>query len=112
MWSKTFKYLASKDYNVYSPGQHLGLCDDMYLVLYDGNTQATGGTIVGRTIVEIMIVMPENEHSKLDSEVRKLKEVIKGISYLTMSGFVSGTIHQVEKKAYSKVIECVNNRRL
>lgn len=112
MWTKVYRHLVSKGYDVYSPNQHQGICSSPYLVLYEGDTKGQGGNVVGRTMLDIMIVNPANEHSMLEGRVKELKECLKELNFIRLTGFVTGTIPQSEKKAHSKVIECVNNRRL
>lgn len=112
MWVKTHRFLTEKGYDCYSSGQHEGTCTSPYLVIYEGNTRGQGGSVVGTTILNIMIVNPASEHSKLESRVREIKEHLKELKYIKATGFVSGTIPQAEKKAHSKVIEYANYRRL
>lgn len=112
MFSKVYRHLASKGYDCYAPNQHQGLCTKLYLVIYDGETRGQGGNTVGQTMLDVMIVNPVNEHSKLESRVREVKDYLKELDFIQLTGFISGTMPQSEKKAHSKVIQCVNNRRL
>lgn len=112
IWSNIYRHLASKGHDVYSPGQHEGLCNSPYLVLYEGDTKGQGGAVVGRTLVEVMIVNPMNEHSRLGERVQAIKDDLKELDFVKLTGFVSSTIPQTQKKAHSKVIECIVNRRL
>lgn len=112
MWIKVYEFLTDKGYDVYSSGAHEGICQSPYLVVYEGDTKGLNGNVVGRTMLDVMIVNPMSEHSKLEVRVKELKEYLKELDFIKLTGFVSGTIIQAEKKAHSKVIECVNNRRL
>lgn len=112
MWTRVYRHLTSKGYEVYSPSQHQGLCDSHYVVIYEGDTKGQNGNVVGQTILSVMIVNPADEHSRLEGRVQELKDHLKELDFIRLTGFVSGTIPQSEKKAHSKVVECVNNRRL
>ena len=76
VWKKIFRHLKSEGYDVYSPGTKKGECKNKYIVIKRAggtNTQFSTSEI----FYDIMLYVPDNNYSELDSFVDDVKKSMK-----------------------------------
>ena len=76
VWKKIFRHLKSEGYDVYSPGTKKGECKKKYIVIKRAggtNTQFSTSEI----FYDIMLYVPDNNYSELDSFVYDVKKSMK-----------------------------------
>ena len=113
MWNKTYLHLKSKGINVYSPGQHKGLCTESYVVLRDGGGDSFAGTNkVGYSILDVIIYHPNNRDSSLGSYKKEVKKHLEEVKGLKKTGFETPVVMDDDKQAYTTSIEYQILKRL
>ena len=101
MFTDIYKHLKNNGFDVYSIGQHKGICKDPYLVIKESGTSEIVGTSLNSDIVEIMIYYPIGAYSKLEEYKQSTlyaMKILKGIRRVIES---SPTIIDDDKKAYT-----------
>ena len=58
MFTQIYKHLKNNGFEVYSIGQHKGICKGPYLVIKENGTSEIAGTSLNNDLVEIMIYYP------------------------------------------------------
>lgn len=113
MWKKTFKHLKDAGFEVYSPGQHKGLCLSSYIVLRDGSTNAFAGqNRVGYSMLEVHLYHPIDRYSTLQDYRRQVKDSLKKLSDLRYIGQESPALIDDDKQAHAIFIEYQVLKRL
>lgn len=83
-WQDLYKFLESKGYEVYAPGEHLGDCLSEYIVLkYAGATQLPNVSS-RQDLYDIMLYVPRARYSKLEVFVQQVIADMKEIKPLFM----------------------------
>lgn len=100
MFEQIYKYLKLKGFDVYSIGQHEGICSDPYLVIKENGESEIAGTNLSNDVVEILIYYPIGSYSTLEDYCINLKDSMKEISKLRRVLNPSPTIIDDDKKAY------------
>ena len=81
-WKDLYKFLKSKGYDVYSPGQKLGDCRSEYLVVkYEGPVKLSNVSS-SNEIYSITCNVPKNNYSRLNELVTEVKEFMKELKPL------------------------------
>ena len=76
-WKEIYKYLAGKGFDVYSLGQHKGICTEPYLVLRNN-----GASIVCSVSVqeyEILLYYPVNRYSEFEGYIDSVRQSMNGL---------------------------------
>lgn len=101
MFTQIYKHLKNNGFEVYSIGQHKGICKGPYLVIKENGTSEIVGTSLNNDLVEIMVYYPIGPYSKLEeykqSTLYSMK-LLKGLRRVIES---SPTIIDDDKKAYT-----------
>lgn len=100
MFKEIYKHLKLKGFDVYSIGQHEGICSDPYLVIKENGESEIAGTNLSNDIVEILIYYPKGSYSTLEDYRIKVKDSMKDLSKLRRVVNPSPTIIDDDKKAY------------
>ena len=101
MFTEIYKHLKNNGFDVYSIGQHKGICSSPYLVIKENGTNEIVGTSLNSEMVEIMIYYPLGSYSKLNQYKQSTlycMKLLKGIRRIIES---SPTIMDDDKKAYT-----------
>ena len=101
MFKEIYKHLKNNGFDVYSIGQHKGICSSPYLVIKENGTNEIVGTSLNSEMVEIMIYYPLGSYSKLNQYKQSTlycMKLLKGIRRIIES---SPTIMDDDKKAYT-----------
>lgn len=113
MWKTTYQHLKAKGVNVYSPGQHKGLCAESYVVLRDGKSSAFAGTNkVGYSVLEVHIYHPMARYSSLKDYKEMVKGHLKELDYLRYTGNETPAIIDDGKQAHAIFIDYQVLKRL
>ena len=100
MFKEIYKHLKNNGFDVYSIGQHEGICTKPYLVIKENGESEIAGTSLTNDIVEILIYYPIGTYSKLDEYKQSTlytKQLWKGIRRIIDP---MPTIIDDDKKAY------------
>lgn len=100
MFKEIYKHLKEKGFNVYSIGQHEGICNEPYLVIKENGESEIAGTNLSNDIVEILIYYPKGNYSSLEGHLNALKRDMKELSKLRRIIDPSPIIIDDDKKAY------------
>lgn len=77
VWQSIYDHLSNEGFEVYSPGQHKGVCRSQYLVIKDaGNTRMTTVS-TDLCLYDVMCYVPMTQFSTLEPFVAKVKESLK-----------------------------------
>ena len=101
MFTEIYEHLKNNGFEVYSIGQHKGICSNPYLVIKENGTNEIVGTSLNSEMVEIMIYYPLGSYSKLNQYKQSTlycMKFLKGIRRIIES---SPTIIDDDKKAYT-----------
>lgn len=77
MFTELYRYLKTKGFDVYSIGQHEGICSSPYLVIKENGESDIAGTSYINDLVEILVYYPKGKYSSLSSYTDKLKSEMK-----------------------------------
>ena len=100
MFTQIYKHLKNSGFDVYSIGQHKGVCTKPYIVIKENGESEIAGTSLTNDIVELLIYYPMGAYSKLDeyrqSTLYNMK-LLKGVRRVIQA---MPTIIDDDKKAY------------
>ena len=91
MFTELYRYLKEKGFDVYSIGQHEGICSSPYLVIKENGES---------DVAEILIYYPIGGYSSLSTYTNNLKLVMKEYKKLKRVIDPMPTIIDDDKKAY------------
>lgn len=83
-WKDLYKFLESKGYDVYAPGEHLGDCLSSYVVLRYAGAVQLPNVSSRQDLYDIMVYVPQGKYSALEETVQKLITDLKEIKPLFM----------------------------
>lgn len=101
MFTQIYKHLKNNGFDVYSIGQHEGICTKPYIVIKENGESEIAGTSLTNDIVELLIYYPLGRYSELSSYKKRILEVMKyqkGIRRIIES---MPTVIDDNKKAYT-----------
>lgn len=100
MFTQIYRHLKENGFDVYSIGQHQGICKSPYIVIKENGESEIIGTSLTNDIVELLIYYPIGTYSKLNeykqSTLYSMK-LLKGIRRVVEA---MPTIIDDDKKAY------------
>lgn len=100
MFTQIYRHLKENGFDVYSIGQHKGICESPYIVIKENGESEIIGTSLTNDIVELLIYYPIGTYSKLNeykqSTLYSMK-LLKGIRRVVEA---MPTIIDDDKKAY------------
>ena len=100
MFTQIYKHLKNNGFDVYSIGQHKGICTNPYIVIKENGESEIAGTSLTNDIVELLIYYPVGTYSKLNEYKQSIlytMKLLKGIRRLVEP---MPTIIDDDKKAY------------
>lgn len=100
MFTELYKHLKEKGFEVYSIGQHEGICLSPYLVIKENGTNEVAGKSLVNEVVEILVYYPIGSYSLIGTYTDKLKKEMRGLNKLRRVLDPMPTIVDDEKKAY------------
>ncbi len=100
MFAQIYKHLKNNGFDVYSIGQHKGICTNPYIVVKEnGESEVTGTSLINDT-VELLIYYPLGKYSELVSYKKKILNVMKYLRGVRRVIEAMPTIVDDDKKAY------------
>ncbi|MCL2352620.1 MAG: hypothetical protein FWC55_08835 [Firmicutes bacterium] len=100
MFKRIYRRLKEAGIDVYSSGQHAGICRTPYVVIRDGGQRAFLASLLCGT-VEILAYFPAERFSEMDGFVREVKEALKKLAFLKPTGDETPVFLDERKRAYS-----------
>ena len=100
MFTQIYKHLKNNGFDVYSIGQHEGICTKPYIVIKENGESEIVGTSLTNDIVELLIYYPIGTYSKLDKYKQSIlhgMKLLKGIRRVIQS---MPTVIDDDKQAY------------
>lgn len=101
MFKEIYKHLKNNGFDVYSIGQHKGICSSPYLVIKENGTNEIIGTSLSNEMVEIILYYPLGAYSELNQYKQSAlycMKLLKGVRRIIEG---SPTIIDDDKKAYT-----------
>ena len=100
MFAQIYKHLKNNGFDVYSIGQHEGICTNPYIVVKEnGESEVTGTSLINDT-VELLIYYPLGKYSELANYKKKILNVMKYQRGIRRVVEPMPTIIDDDKKAY------------
>ena len=111
-WQKLFEFLQQKKFNIFSPGQKIGKCEEPYIVLkYNGSNQHYLYTTDDDTYT-ILCYVPKLQYSLLDGYVQSVKLAMKEIfPQFVPTGSFSGSYYEEEIQAHMVSMDFKNHKK-
>ena len=100
MFSQIYKHLKSNGFDVYSIGQHEGICTSPYIVVKENGVSEIVGTSLTNEIVELLIYYPIGKYSELVTYKKCILNTMKYMNRVRRVMDLAPTIIDDDKKAY------------
>ena len=100
MFAQIYKHLKNNGFNVYSVGQHEGVCTSPYIVIKENGESEIVGTSLTNDIVELLIYYPVGTYSKLNEYKQSVLYTMKLLKGIRRVIDPMPTIIDDDKKAY------------
>jgi hypothetical protein len=100
MFAQIYKYLKENGFDVYSIGQHEGICTNPYIVVKENGESEIVGTSLTNDIVELLIYYPVGTYSKLNEYKQSVLYIMKLLKGIRRVIDPMPTIIDDDKKAY------------
>ena len=100
MFTQIYKHLKNNGFNVYSIGQHDGVCLSPYIVIKENGESEIVGTSLTNDIVELLIYYPVGTYSKLNEYKQSTLYAMKLLKGIRRVINPVSTIIDDDKKAY------------
>ena len=100
MFTQIYKHLKNNGFDVYSIGQHKGICTEPYIVIKENGESEIAGTSLANDIVELLIYYPIGAYSKLNEYKQSIlysMKLLMGVRRVIQS---MPTIIDDDKQAY------------
>lgn len=112
MLKEIYDHLKVKQLDPYFIGQHKGSCKSPYVVIKEGSSiPSIRSNYLGRRIIDIILYVPSESFISMDAYEKKIKTGLKGLKYLRRTGSETPPIPDDGKKAYTKSIEYILQRK-
>lgn len=100
MFKEIYLHLKKCGFNVYSIGQHKGLCNEPYIVISEtGDGEITGKNIMSKNI-ELLIYYPLERYSELEGYIKKIKGSMQELGHIRRVIEANPIVIDDDKKAY------------
>jgi hypothetical protein len=100
MFTQIYKHLKNNGFDVYSIGQHKGVCSSPYIVIKENGESEIAGTSLTNDIVEILVYYPVGKYSELSNYKKRILNVMKYQKGIRRVIEPMPTIIDDDKKAY------------
>lgn len=109
MFENIYKHLKNNGFNVYSIGQHKGLCNDPYIVIKENTDRLINKSVVSNE-VELLLYYPLGSYTSCKEFICNVKKYMKLLK-LRDNNIPFPIIVEDEKQAYMTSISYQNNRK-
>jgi hypothetical protein len=97
-----YKRLKEFGFDVYSIGQHEGLCDKPYIVIKEDGEDVHGAlNSVSSALISIIIFYPIGRYSEAAEYVRAVRECLSDVPWLKNTGKITGFVVDSDVRAYT-----------
>lgn len=79
-WEDLYRFLKSKNYEVYAPSQKTGDCTKRYIVVKNGDGNSLNGTQSTVDYYDIYLYVPLNNYSQLGKFKVEVKNALKELA--------------------------------
>ena len=100
MFTQIYRHLKDNGFDVYSIGQHKGICTNPYIVIKENGESERAGTSLTNDIVELLIYYPVGTYSKLNEYKQSILYTMKLLKGIRRVVEPMPTIIDDDKKAY------------
>ena len=100
MFTQIYKHLKENGFDVYSIGQHKGICKSPYIVIKENGESEIIGTSLTNDIVELLIYYPIGTYSKLNKYKQSTLYTMKLLKGIRRVVEAMPTVIDDDKKAY------------
>ena len=100
MFTQIYRHLKDNGFDVYSIGQHKGICTNPYIVIKENGESEIVGTSLTNDIVELLIYYPVGTYSKLNEYKQSILYAMKLLKGIRRVVEPMPTIIDDDKKAY------------
>lgn len=100
MFAQIYKHLKNNGFDVYSIGQHEGICTNPYIVVKENGESEVIGTSLINDTVELLIYYPVGTYSKLNEYKQSALYTMKLLKGIRRVIDPMPTIIDDDKKAY------------
>ena len=100
MFAQIYKHLKNNGFDVYSIGQHEGICSSPYIVVKENGESEVAGTSLVNDTVELLIYYPVGTYSKLNEYKQSVLYTMKLLKGIRRVIDPMPTIIDDDKKAY------------
>ncbi len=97
--------LKENGFNVYSIGQHEGICNEPYVVIGENGQFPFSKPQIVYSIVDIMLFYPIGKYTEFSDFVEAVRECLKQIRELKNMCEMSAIVIDHELKAYTQTIK-------
>jgi len=104
LFKRIYRRLKEMGFDVYSAGQHSGICRTPYVVVKDGGQRAFNVSLLC-SVVEIMVYFPAERFSEAGEYAGAVKEALRGMAFLKPTGDETAMYLDERIRAYSKGIK-------
>ena len=100
MFKKTYEHLKNSGFEVYSIGQHKGICEKPYIVVKENGLSMVTGNLTNE-IVELLVYYPVGYYTQLEGYKKRLLNTMKKVKGFRRVIDPMPTIIDDDKKAYT-----------
>ena len=100
MFTQIYRHLKDNGFDVYSIGQHKGICTNPYIIIKENGESEIAGTSLTNDIVELLIYYPVGTYSKLNEYKQSILYTMKLLKGIRRIVEPMPTIIDDDKKAY------------
>ena len=104
MFELIYNRLKDGGFDVYSIGQHEGLCTDPYVVIKEDGENVLNGASVSAAVVSIIIFYPIGRYSEVAEYVHGVRECLCELDWLKGTGELTGFAIDHDVRAYTCTI--------
>ena len=101
MFEQIYNYLKNNGFDVYSIGQHEGICSSPYIVIKENGVSEVAGTSLVNDTVELLIYYPIGKYSELSKYKKQILDKMKCLVGLRRIIEGMPTVIDDDKKAYT-----------
>lgn len=100
MFEQIYKHLKNNGFDVYSIGQHEGICSNPYIVIKENGESEVVGTSLVNDMVELLIYYPIGRYSELSNYKKRILNTMKYQQGIRRVIEAMPTVIDDDKKAY------------
>ena len=100
MFAQIYKHLKNNGFDVYSIGQHKGICTNPYIVVKENGESEVVGTSLVNDSIELLIYYPFGRYSEISEYKKRILNAMKYQRGIRRVIEAMPTIIDDDKKAY------------